>query len=92
MAGALRPQVRPLNYPRLAITTSALRDASELGFDRAAIVETIHSVERRKFVKSDDDLRRPSALAGRLSRADAGIAALCEISGGCADRVHGRLV
>lgn len=37
---------------RLAITTSALRDASSLGFDRGAIVETIHSVERRMFVKS----------------------------------------
>jgi motility quorum-sensing regulator/GCU-specific mRNA interferase toxin len=37
---------------RLAITTSALRDASALGFDRGAIVETIHSVERSMFVKS----------------------------------------
>ena len=37
---------------RLAITTSALRDASALGFDRGAIVETIHSVDRRMFVKS----------------------------------------
>ncbi|MEK4032380.1 type II toxin-antitoxin system MqsR family toxin [Methylocystis sp. IM3] len=37
---------------RLAITTSALRDASALGFDRVAIVETIHSVDRGMFVKS----------------------------------------
>jgi motility quorum-sensing regulator/GCU-specific mRNA interferase toxin len=37
---------------RLAITTSALRDASALGFDRGAIVETIHGVDRRMFVKS----------------------------------------
>jgi motility quorum-sensing regulator/GCU-specific mRNA interferase toxin len=37
---------------RLAITTSALRDASALGFDRGAIVATIHGVDRRMFVKS----------------------------------------
>ena len=37
---------------RLAITTSALRDASASVFDRGAIVETIHSVDRRMFVKS----------------------------------------
>jgi motility quorum-sensing regulator/GCU-specific mRNA interferase toxin len=37
---------------RLAITTSALRDATALGFDRGAIVETIHGVDRRMFVKS----------------------------------------
>jgi motility quorum-sensing regulator / GCU-specific mRNA interferase toxin len=36
----------------LAITTSALRDAVTLGFDRAAIVETINFVERSMFVKS----------------------------------------
>jgi motility quorum-sensing regulator/GCU-specific mRNA interferase toxin len=36
----------------LAITTSALRDASALGFDRSGIVETIHGIERRMFVKS----------------------------------------
>jgi motility quorum-sensing regulator/GCU-specific mRNA interferase toxin len=37
---------------RLAVTTSALRDAVGLGFDRAGIVDAIHSVERRMFVKS----------------------------------------
>lgn len=37
---------------KLAVTTSALRDATALGFDRGGIVETIHSVERRMFVKS----------------------------------------
>ena len=36
----------------LAMTVSALRDASRLGFDRAAIVETIVGIERRMFVKS----------------------------------------
>jgi len=36
----------------LAITTSALRDATALGFDRGGIVAVIHSVERRMFVKS----------------------------------------
>ncbi len=36
----------------LAITTSALRDATALGFDRAAIVETITGMERKMFVKS----------------------------------------
>ncbi|WP_281805734.1 type II toxin-antitoxin system MqsR family toxin [Methylocystis echinoides] len=73
---------------RLAITTSALRDASALGFDRGAIVETIHSVDRRMFVKS---MTTFAAIGcGRTCRS--WIAALCEISGGCADRVHGRLV
>jgi motility quorum-sensing regulator / GCU-specific mRNA interferase toxin len=43
---------------RLAITTSALRDASAVGFDRGAIVETIGSGERRMFIKLDDDLCR----------------------------------
>jgi motility quorum-sensing regulator/GCU-specific mRNA interferase toxin len=37
---------------KLAMTVSALRDASRLGFDRAAIVETIVAIERRMFVKS----------------------------------------
>ncbi len=34
------------------MTTSALRDAVSLGFDRAGIVETIRSIDRRMFVKS----------------------------------------
>jgi motility quorum-sensing regulator/GCU-specific mRNA interferase toxin len=37
---------------KLAITVSALRDASRLGFDRAAMVETIVGIERQMFVKS----------------------------------------
>ena len=36
----------------LAITTSALRDATALGFDRLAIAETITGMERKMFVKS----------------------------------------
>jgi motility quorum-sensing regulator/GCU-specific mRNA interferase toxin len=36
----------------LAITTSALRDAVSMGFDRSAIVETIGSIDRRMFYKS----------------------------------------
>src|SRR4051812_36995051 len=36
----------------LAITVSAFRDATALGFDSAAIVETIVGIERRMFVKS----------------------------------------
>jgi motility quorum-sensing regulator/GCU-specific mRNA interferase toxin len=36
----------------LAITTSALRDATSLGFDRAGIAETIAGIERRMFFKS----------------------------------------
>lgn len=36
----------------LAITTSALRDALGLGFDRAGIVEVIGSMTRKMFVKS----------------------------------------
>ena len=37
---------------RLAMTTSALRDATALGFDRGGIVETIIGIERRMFFKS----------------------------------------
>lgn len=37
---------------RLAMTTSALRDATTLGFDRGGIVETIVGIERRMFFKS----------------------------------------
>jgi motility quorum-sensing regulator/GCU-specific mRNA interferase toxin len=37
---------------RLAMTTSALRDATALGFDRGGIVETILGIERRMFFKS----------------------------------------
>ena len=37
---------------KLAMTVSALRDASSLGFDRAAIVETIQGIDRRMFFKS----------------------------------------
>ncbi len=36
----------------LAMTTSALRDAAALGFDRASVVETIVGIERRMFYKS----------------------------------------
>lgn len=36
----------------LAITTSALRDATELGFDRGGVVEAIVSIEGRMFYKS----------------------------------------
>jgi len=36
----------------LAITTSALRDATAIGFDRGGIVETIASIHRRMFYKS----------------------------------------
>jgi motility quorum-sensing regulator / GCU-specific mRNA interferase toxin len=36
----------------LAMMTSALRDATALGFDRGGIVETIVSIERRMFYKS----------------------------------------
>ncbi|WP_027142775.1 type II toxin-antitoxin system MqsR family toxin [Mesorhizobium sp. WSM3626] len=36
----------------LAITTSALRDAVGLGFDRAGMVEVIESMTRKMFVKS----------------------------------------
>lgn len=37
---------------RLAMTTSALRDATALGFDRGGIVETILGIERPMFFKS----------------------------------------
>jgi motility quorum-sensing regulator/GCU-specific mRNA interferase toxin len=36
----------------LAITTTALRDATALGFDRGGVVEVIRNIERRMFVKS----------------------------------------
>ena len=34
------------------MTSTALRDATALGFDRAGIVETIAGIERRMFYKS----------------------------------------
>ena len=36
----------------LAMTSSALRGAAALGFDRAGVVETIAGIERRMFFKS----------------------------------------
>ena len=36
----------------LSITTSALRDATSIGFDRASIVETITTMNRAMFYKS----------------------------------------
>jgi motility quorum-sensing regulator / GCU-specific mRNA interferase toxin len=36
----------------LAITSSAYRSALSLGFDRAAIAETIMGIDRQMFVKS----------------------------------------
>ncbi|WP_108461629.1 type II toxin-antitoxin system MqsR family toxin [Devosia naphthalenivorans] len=36
----------------LAMTSSALRDALALGFDRNGVAETIEAVERHMFVKS----------------------------------------
>lgn len=36
----------------LAMTTTALRDAAALGFDRQAVVTVISAMERRMFVKS----------------------------------------
>ena len=37
---------------KLAITSSALRDATALGFDRGGVVETILGVRRNMFRKS----------------------------------------
>ncbi len=37
---------------RLMMTTSALQDATALGFDRGGVVETILAIERRMFFKS----------------------------------------
>ncbi|MFM9975284.1 MAG: type II toxin-antitoxin system MqsR family toxin [Beijerinckiaceae bacterium] len=36
----------------LAMTTSALRDAVSLGFDRHGVVQVVTMIERRMFVKS----------------------------------------
>ena len=36
----------------LAITVSAFRDATSLGFDRAGIVGVIQSMDRKMFIKS----------------------------------------
>lgn len=36
----------------LAMTSSALRDATALGFDRGGIVETINSIDQTMFYKS----------------------------------------
>lgn len=36
----------------LAMTSSALRDATSLGFDRAGVIETVAGIERRMFYKS----------------------------------------
>lgn len=36
----------------LAMTTTALRDAASLGFDRSGVVETVAGIERRMFYKS----------------------------------------
>ena len=36
----------------LSITTTALRDAAAIGFDRWSIVETVLSIERRMFYNS----------------------------------------
>lgn len=36
----------------LAITTTALRNAVGLGFDRAGIVDVVNGIERKMFVKS----------------------------------------
>lgn len=36
----------------LAMTTSALRDALTLGFDRNGVAETINGIDRRMFYKS----------------------------------------
>ena len=36
----------------LAMTTSALRDATALGFDRAGVVAVIGAIDRSMFVKS----------------------------------------
>ncbi|WP_294535452.1 type II toxin-antitoxin system MqsR family toxin [uncultured Rhodoblastus sp.] len=36
----------------LAITTSALRDATALGFDRGGVAQAINSIEKSMFYKS----------------------------------------
>jgi motility quorum-sensing regulator/GCU-specific mRNA interferase toxin len=40
------------NVDRLAITTTALKGAVSLGFDRSGIVDVIHSTTSRMFYKS----------------------------------------
>lgn len=51
----------------LSITTSALRDATALGFDRAGIAKVIRSTKPGMFYKSMTTRRSPR-LAGCLSR------------------------
>ncbi|WP_281408375.1 type II toxin-antitoxin system MqsR family toxin [Mesorhizobium sp. B2-3-14] len=53
----------------LAITTSALRDAVGLGFDRAGVIEVIDSMTSEDVCEVDDDFRGSSSVAGCLSRA-----------------------
>lgn len=45
-------QIRSRICRDISITLSAYRDATQLGFDRAAIVEVIQAIEPRMFVKS----------------------------------------
>lgn len=44
---------------KLTMTVSGFRDATSLGFDRAAIVEAIIGIERRMFFKSMTSLADP---------------------------------
>lgn len=49
----------------LAMTSSALRDATALGFDQAGVAETIAGMERRMFYKSITN--SPITASGRTS-------------------------
>ena len=59
----------------LAITTSAFRDATALGFDRVGVTRVIQSMDRTMFVKSMttfadhrvwQDVYRPTTTAGEV--------------------------
>lgn len=52
----------------LSITTSALRDATALGFDRAGIAKVVRSTKQGMFYKSMTTHRGPPRLAGCLPR------------------------
>src|SRR5258708_39720227 len=78
----------------LSITSSALRDAVGLGFDRGGIAKVIQTIARHMFyLQVDDDARRSPSVAGRAPCARREWPdTVREVSSERRDRVNGHVV
>ncbi|WP_248448190.1 type II toxin-antitoxin system MqsR family toxin [Sinorhizobium meliloti] len=73
------------------MTSTALRDAAALGFDRAGVVETIAGIERRMFYKSMTTFADHRVWQDVYHVPARGMGSLREVPGGHHHRIRGHV-